>query len=164
MSGSTQPAIAQLTRDRGICGLTSLSEKTWERLTIYWCQCKNSSFSSLILRPWVEIRPRLEPCPPPPQLERQEWRPQHHTCVFMVCIQMKMMSWCLPRIYPHHASWKAARHIYFSACLVWIYNQNDTTKAIISVYQLQRDICTHIYSITFTRITYVYLVNRPWLA
>jgi hypothetical protein len=25
-------------------------------LTIYWCQCKGSSFPSIILRPWVEVQ------------------------------------------------------------------------------------------------------------
>ena len=32
-----------------------------ESLTIYWCQCQGSTFSSIILRPWVEVRPRIEP-------------------------------------------------------------------------------------------------------
>ena len=32
-----------------------------ESLTIYWCQCGGSTFSSVILRPWVEVRARTEP-------------------------------------------------------------------------------------------------------
>ena len=43
--------------DRG-----SVVPRRRESLTIYWrCQCKGSSFSSIILSPWVEVRPRIEP-------------------------------------------------------------------------------------------------------
>ena len=28
---------------------------------LHWCQSKGSTFSSVILRPWVEVRPRIEP-------------------------------------------------------------------------------------------------------
>jgi hypothetical protein len=42
--------------------LTSLPEKTRKtNHLLMWCQCKGSSFSSIVLRPWVEVRARIEP-------------------------------------------------------------------------------------------------------
>jgi hypothetical protein len=55
-----QQAIAQLIEDSWY--LRSVVPRRRESLTIYWrCQCKGSSFSSSILSPWVEVRPRIEP-------------------------------------------------------------------------------------------------------
>jgi hypothetical protein len=45
--------------------LMSLSEKTRKSDHIpYWCQCKGGAFSSVILRPWVELLTRLDPWSP----------------------------------------------------------------------------------------------------
>jgi hypothetical protein len=52
----TRLAFAQLIGIWGTYGFKILI-----RETIYWCQCKGSAFSSIILRPWVEVRQRTEP-------------------------------------------------------------------------------------------------------
>jgi len=42
-----------------------------ESLTIWWCNYKGSTFSSVILRPWVLVRPELNSQPPAWQPDAQ---------------------------------------------------------------------------------------------
>ena len=43
-----------------------------ESLTICWCNCKGSTFSSVILRPWVLVRPESNSQPPAWQPDAQK--------------------------------------------------------------------------------------------
>ena len=48
-----------------------------ESLIIYWCKCNGSTFYSIILRPWVEVQPRIEFEPASPSLKAK--RDDHDT-------------------------------------------------------------------------------------
>jgi hypothetical protein len=56
----SQQAIAQLMGDPRYLRFERLYPRRREILTIYWCQCKGSPFS-IVLRPWVEVWPWIEP-------------------------------------------------------------------------------------------------------
>ena len=49
--------------------------KRLESLTICWCNCKGSTFSSVILRPWVMVRPESNSRPPASHPDAQPTEP-----------------------------------------------------------------------------------------
>jgi hypothetical protein len=43
-----------------------------ESLIIYWCKCNGNTFSSIILRLWVKVRPRMELASPSLKAKRDD--------------------------------------------------------------------------------------------
>ena len=73
---------------RGLYGFSSLSEKTrmtLECLTICRCYNKGSTFSSVILRPWVLVQPGLNPRPPAYPIELTGRRLTNLLVTFQTC-------------------------------------------------------------------------------
>ena len=72
----TSPANHFNTEDAGdgACGLYSVSERR-ESLTNCWRNYKGSTFSSVILRPWVLVRPESNSRPPAWQADAQPTEP-----------------------------------------------------------------------------------------
>ena len=64
--------------------LTSLSEKTWKS-HLYRYYCKGSTFYSFILRPWVEVRPGIEPRSP-------NWYRRQRTTTLPQLVKLRFIS------------------------------------------------------------------------
>ena len=63
-----------------------------ESLTICWCNYKGSTFYSVILRPWVLVRPELNSRPPAWQTDAQSTEPPVRVIIIIINKQGQMIS------------------------------------------------------------------------
>jgi len=72
-----------------------LTREDLKVLSICRCNYKGSTFSSVILRPWVLVRPESNSRPPTEQTVAQPTEPPVHACVFLL-VTAKKDTWKRP--------------------------------------------------------------------
>ena len=74
-------------------------QRRLESLTICWCNYKRSTFSSVILRPWVLVRPESNSRPP-------AWQPDAQPTETCDVIRKTLLSHLQQKNWCNHCSWR----------------------------------------------------------
>ena len=78
--------------------------RRFESLTICWCNCKGSTFSSVISRPWVMVRPESNSRPPASQSDAQPTESPVRGQPQQIILNALFRHWLIRDLFAHRLS------------------------------------------------------------